>query len=31
LGLPLIIGFVTYRQWRKRRPPTAKTPVPNET
>jgi hypothetical protein len=31
LGLPLIIGFVIYRQWRKRRPPTAKTPVPTET
>jgi len=23
LGIPLIVGFVLYRRWRKRRPPTA--------
>lgn len=31
LGLPLVIGFVIYRQWRKRRPPTTAAPtVPAE-
>lgn len=27
LGLPLIVGFVIYRQWRKRRPPAAPAPT----
>ncbi|MDP9144889.1 MAG: DUF4349 domain-containing protein [Actinomycetota bacterium] len=27
LGLPLVIGFVIYRQWRKRRPPTTPGPT----
>jgi len=31
LGLPLLVGFVIYRQWRKRRPPVSPTPaVPAE-
>jgi hypothetical protein len=32
LGLPLLVGFIAYRQWRKRRPPTGPGPtVPAET
>jgi hypothetical protein len=30
LGIPTVIGFYVYRQWRKRRPPAASTPVPTE-
>ena len=31
VGIPLLIGFVVYRQWRKRRPPAAPSaPVPSE-
>ncbi|HEX6147003.1 MAG TPA: DUF4349 domain-containing protein [Acidimicrobiia bacterium] len=32
LGVPLLVGWVGYRQWRKRRPPVAPSgPVPTET
>jgi Domain of unknown function (DUF4349) len=31
LGVPTLVGFVVYRQWRKRRPPTPPSPVPSET
>lgn len=32
LGLPLLVGFLAYRQWRKRRPPAGPGPtVPAET
>ena len=31
LGVPALIGFAIYRQWKKRRPPTPQTPVPSET
>jgi hypothetical protein len=31
VGIPLFIGWVVYRQWRKRRPPvTPSEPVPTE-
>ena len=31
VGIPLLIGFVVYRQWRKRRPPaTPSAPIPSE-
>jgi hypothetical protein len=30
LGIPATVGFFVYRQWRKRRPPAASTPVPTE-
>jgi hypothetical protein len=30
LGIPAAVGFLVYRQWRKRRPPTPSTPVPTE-
>jgi hypothetical protein len=30
LGIPATVGFFVYRQWRKRRPPAAPTPVPTE-
>jgi cytochrome c oxidase assembly factor CtaG len=29
LGIPAVVGYVAYRQWRKRRPP-APAAVPNE-
>ena len=33
LGVPALVGFTVYRQWKKRRPPAAPTPdaVPSET
>jgi len=31
LGVPGLIGFGIYRQWKKRRPPTPQSPVPSET
>ena len=31
LGVPTLIGFVVYRQWKKRRPPTPQASVPSET
>lgn len=31
LGVPALIGFTVYRQWKKRRPPTPQSPVPSET
>jgi hypothetical protein len=31
LGVPTLIGFGVYRQWKKRRPPTPQSPVPSET
>jgi hypothetical protein len=31
LGVPALIGFTGYRQWKKRRPPTPQSPVPTET
>jgi hypothetical protein len=31
VGIPLLIGFVVYRKWRKRRPPaTPIAPIPSE-
>jgi hypothetical protein len=30
LGIPAAVGFYVYRQWRKRRPPSASVPVPTE-
>jgi hypothetical protein len=30
LGIPAIVGFFVYRQWRKRRPATVSTPMPTE-
>jgi hypothetical protein len=30
LGIPAVVGYVAYRQWRKRRPPAAPAAVPNE-
>ena len=31
LGVPALIGFAAFRQWKKRRPPTPPNPVPSET
>jgi len=31
LGVPALIGFTVYRQWKKRRPLTPQSPVPSET
>jgi hypothetical protein len=30
LGVPALVGFTLYRQWKKRRPPAPPTPVPSE-
>jgi Domain of unknown function (DUF4349) len=31
LGVPALIGFTVYRQWKKRRPPAPQSPVASET